>query len=395
MDNNGPYIKGFRFCGIHAGIKEEVLDLALIVSDVPSRVAALFTKNRLKAAPVLLDMERVKGGVCRAIVANSGCANACTGQEGLEDALLMARWTAKALSLPEEEVLVASTGVIGERLPMDRIRDAIPRAVQGLSADGFLEAARAIMTTDTRPKVSYRRLTLNGYKVTVAGMAKGAGMIEPNMATMLCFIVSDVACDLNRLKRLLRGAVEHSFNAISVDGDMSTNDTVILLANGASGMPELRVGSPEIEAFQEALEGITGELAKMLVMDGEGATKLIEVRVEGARSRDDARKIAYRISRSPLVKTAFFGEDVNWGRIMAAIGSSGVDVDPTRIGIWYGDVQVVRKGMGTGLNEEAKAIIKRREFTLRVELGLGGEDFILYTCDLSPDYVTINASYTT
>jgi glutamate N-acetyltransferase / amino-acid N-acetyltransferase len=392
-------VKGFRFSAVACGIKKQAgeLDLALIYSQKPATVAGAFTTNRVAAAPVVLDRERLRSGKARAILTNAGCANACTGPSGYEDAVATSRWVAEELGLQTEEVMVASTGVIGARLPVERIRAGVSPLIAALRDDGLPDAARAIMTTDTRPKWAFREGKLGGVAVRVAGMAKGAGMIHPQMATMLCFVVTDAAVPAPVLQKALKLGLERSFHAITVDGDTSTNDTVLVLANGASGSPVLEEWTPEAEIFQRLLGEVLEDLAMAIVRDAEGATKLVHLMVEGAPDGASAQRIARSIAHSPLVKTALYGEEVNWGRIMAAVGYSGVPVDPNGIDLWYEGVQLVRGGQGADAQSEARAleVARRPEFTIRLTLGMGEGRALLHTCDLSHDYVTINGSYKT
>ncbi len=390
-------VPGFLVSGIRCGVKkkEGAKDLAVIYSEVPASAAAMFTKNKVKAAPVLLDIERVKSGKGRAVVINSGNANACTGDDGLKKAREMSRGVAKALKVKEEMVYVSSTGVIGEPLPVDKIINAIPELVKGIKEDGWKDAEAAIMTTDAFPKMVGVRTDIGGKNVTIMGIAKGAGMIHPNMATMLSYIATDCAISSGLLDKSLRKAVDVSFNSITVDGDTSTNDTVLVLANGVAGNRPLTSRSREMEKFQGALNYVTKELAKMIVRDGEGATKLIEINVKGASGKSDAKKAANAIGRSNLVKTAFFGNDPNWGRIAAAAGYSGARVIPEKMDIYFNDVQVVKNGLCVGEDWEVKArnAMKGGEVKVTVDLNIGNGDATVWASDLTYDYVKINASY--
>lgn len=391
-------VKGFRFSAVEAAIKKPGrLDLALICSDAPAAVAAVYTTNKVKAAPVLLDMERTTSGTCRAVVVNSGNANACTGDRGMEDARETARLVAERIGAPEHEVLVSSTGVIGVPLPMERVRGGIPPLVEGLGSATLDQIAAAIMTTDTFPKLEARTGAAGGVGYTIAGIAKGAGMIMPNMATMLAFIVTDAAVDPQWLDRIFRRANDTSFNAITVDGDMSTNDTAIIMANGAASTPVLSEGSEGAAEFAALLEEVLLSLAKLIVKDGEGATKFVEVTVKGARSDADAKRAAMAVANSCLVKTAFFGQDANWGRIFAAVGYSGADVAPDRAELFFDDVRMVQGGVFAGGDAEARGtgVLRKKEFTVTVDLHLGDGRATVYTSDLSYDYVKINADYRT
>ncbi len=339
--------KGFTASGMAAGIKKNgELDLGLLVSDRPARVAAVFTRNRVQAAPVLLDRERVKSGSTRAVIANAGNANCANGPQGLIAARAMTAAAARALNVPEEAVLVASTGVIGAPFPMETVEAAVPALTGRLSENGVPDLARAIMTTDTRPKTAAREGSAGGTGYRIVAVAKGAGMIRPDMATMLCFACTDADIDGSDLQTALGQSVDASFNRITIDGDTSTNDTVILMANGASGA---RIESDADRAvFQRLLDDLCMDLARQMVKDGEGVTKVVDLTVRGARSDEDARAIADTIAHSPLVKTAFFGEDANWGRIIAAAGRAGAVVDPERLDLFFDAVQMVKNGAGCG-----------------------------------------------
>jgi glutamate N-acetyltransferase/amino-acid N-acetyltransferase len=391
-------IKGFKFSAVEAAVKKPGrLDLALIFSEVPAAVAAVYTTNRVKAAPVLLSMERTAGGKARALVVNSGNANACTGQQGMADAVETAALVAAGLGIREELVLVASTGVIGKPLPMERIRVAVPGLVKGLSRTGMDGIAAAIMTTDTFPKTETVAGEVGGTTYTIAGVAKGAGMIMPNMATMLSFLVTDAEVDPGLLRRLFREAVDSSFNVITIDGDTSTNDTALLMANGTAGNPVIREGTPEAGIFAGLLRQVLVSLARQIVRDGEGATKLVEIRVRGALSDAEAKRAAMAVANSLLVKTAFFGQDANWGRILAAVGYSGAEVDQDRVSLFFDDVRMVKDGVFAGGDAELRGteVLRKREFGVTVDLCLGDGSATVYTSDLSHEYVSINADYRT
>ncbi len=385
--------KGFRAAGVACGLKKTgALDLALVVSDSDCACAGMFTTNRVQAAPVLYDKETLtrNHAAIRAVVANSGCANACTGDAGLADTRETADATAHALGMRADQVLVLSTGVIGQRLPMDKLRAGIADAAPRVSRDGGADASRAIMTTDTRPKVS----ATSHLPYAIGGMAKGAGMIHPNMATMLAVITTDVKIAPDLLDQALRAAVNVSFNRISIDGDMSTNDTVLVLANGASRF-EVRT-TQHVAEFTDALTQACTDLAKQLVRDGEGVTKFVEIDITGARDESEAVRVAKSIANSPLTKTALYGGDANWGRVIAAAGYSGVAVEPSRMKLWFGDVNVFANGMPTDFDEaDSTRAIAGKDISIRLDLGMGNASTTVWTCDLSHDYVTINGKYRT
>ncbi len=390
--------KGFRACGVEAGIKyADRKDLALLVADKPSAVAAMFTTNKVTAAPVVVSRERTSGGVAQAVVINSGNANACTGEEGLFNAYAMTRLTAAALEIEEVHTLVCSTGVIGVELPMEPVVSGIDKAVAALSVDGGDDAAAAIMTTDTMKKQYAVKLQIDGRNVVIGGMAKGSGMIEPNMATMLAFITTDAAISAASLEFALRDAVELSFNRLVVDGDQSTNDSVIAMASAMAGNSVLEPSHSEWNSFVDALKTVCLELGKQIVMDGEGATKFVTVKVVGAESELDAQQGARAIAKSPLVKTAFFGMDPNWGRIIAAVGYSGANVIEQQAQISIGNTTVYDHGKVADPDtlNAAQNEMKVRAFDVLVNLNLGEGTDTIYTCDLSHDYVSINAEYTT
>ncbi len=391
-------LKGFQFAAVEAAIKKPGrLDLALIFSEKPADVAAVFTTNKVKAAPVLLDEERVKSGRVQALVVNSGNANACTGAQGMADALETARLVAAGLQIPEESVLVASTGVIGQFLPMERLSLAIPALVSRSGNSSLGDIAAAIMTTDTFSKMESRTGVADGVAYTLAGVAKGAGMIMPNMATMLAFIVTDAAVEPAFLKDCFRNANDSSFNAITVDGDTSTNDTSLIMANGAAGNAPIAAGTAAAEAFAALLNDLLLSLAKLIVKDGEGATKFVTITVKGAVSPAQAKQAAMAVANSSLVKTAFFGQDANWGRIFAAVGYSGVEVEQLKTELFFDDVQMVKDGLFAGGDAEARGtlVLQKPEFTVTVDLHLGSGSATVYTSDLSYDYVKINADYRT
>ncbi len=390
-------VPGFLAHGIHTGIKANgCLDLALIFSTRPAKAAGVFTTNCFKAAPVLLDMERIQTGFAQAIVANSGVANAATGAEGFADALSVSRAASRELGIADDLVLVASTGVIGHRLPLPKIEAGMKELVAGLHADGIPDAEAGIMTTDRFPKIACRKGLIGGKEVTLCGIAKGAGMIEPHMATMLAFVITDAAIGREALESVFRQSVDSSFNAISVDGCMSTNDTALILANGFAGNPEITKRSKTLGCFGEMLSSLLAELARGLVRDGEGATKVIEITVEEAKTLRDARRVAYAIANSNLVKTAFFGGDPNWGRIISAAGSVGIDLPVDRVRLFFEDVPIFAGGKGIqGREEELAGLMKQTEIRVRIGLGMGHQCWTVCASDLSFDYVKINAHYHT
>jgi glutamate N-acetyltransferase/amino-acid N-acetyltransferase len=389
--------KGFRAAGVSAGIKARAgaLDLALLVSDGPATAAAVFTINRAQAAPVLVSRDHLgrSGGVARAVIVNSGCANACTGDEGLRAANVMATATAALLGCPVEQVLVASTGVIGVALPIDRIQEGLPRAFDALGVDNGSVAAEAIMTTDPFPKEAAARVGIGGREITIGGMAKGSGMIEPMMATMLAFVTTDAGVPKAILERALRDVVDDTFNAITVDGECSTNDCVMVLANGASGVT---VDESSYGAFADALRTVCLRLALGIVRGGEGATKLVTVSVTGAASAAEARKAAKAIANSPLVKTAIHGGDPNWGRLIAVAGRAGVAFELSRAQVTIGPIVLFKDGRPyDDAAPEAAAYLKNEDISVGVDLGAGSASSTVWTCDLSAEYVRINAEYRT
>jgi glutamate N-acetyltransferase/amino-acid N-acetyltransferase len=393
-------VPGFRASGIACGIKPSgAPDLALLVSDAPCAAAGVFTQSTVVGAPVELSRRRVRSGRARAVVVNSGISNVAMGAAGRRAAEAMTRYAARALGCPEAEVLVASTGVIGQPLPLDKLRRGIPEAARALRADGLSAAARAILTTDTVPKIAARRVRVGDAVVRVAGIAKGVGMIEPRMATMLAFVVSDAAVTPAWLRRVLREAAGDSFNRVSVDGETSTSDTALLLCNGRAGN-RLLAGprSPGAARFAGAVREVCQELACAIARDGEGATKLVTVRVSGARTPEEADTAARRIANSLLVKTALFGGDPNWGRILQTVGAGGVRLDLARTQVKLAGVAVFRRGSATGPAARRRAGERLRaasEVEIAVELGAGRARAWMWTCDLSYDYVKINAEYTT
>lgn len=387
---------GFQAAGIHCGIKKpDLLDLALCVSNVSGPIAGVFTKNRVVAAPVLLDRHHLRFRRGRAIIVNSGNANACTGEQGLAAAKTMARAVAEQLSVPVRQVFVGSTGVIGRVLPIDRITAAVPILIGRLNISGGEQAAQAILTTDLRPKTVARQTKIGGRVVTIGGMAKGSGMIHPNMATMLAYLTTDAAIAPEALQSALKSAVNQSFNSITVDGDTSTNDTVLCLANGLAKNRPIQQSTKPYRDFKRLLSDAARELALMICRDGEGVTKVVTIQVQGAATAAAAKRVADTIATSNLVKTALFGEDANWGRFMAAIGRSGVAIDPGKVTVRFNDIVMVQRGVGMGLKAEQKIaqVFKQKEFMVTVQLGQGHAHAHMWTTDLSYDYIRINASY--
>ncbi|MBI2987470.1 MAG: bifunctional glutamate N-acetyltransferase/amino-acid acetyltransferase ArgJ [Deltaproteobacteria bacterium] len=388
---------GFKFAGVACGIKKsKKKDLALIFCERPATAAALFTTNRVKAAPVLVGMRRMRRGIAQAVVVNSGNANACTGARGLRDAEATCRQVGARLGIDPGLVIPCSTGIIGVPMPMEKVRSGIERAAASLSADSFSHAAEAILTTDRFIKVASATCSLKGKKVVLAGMVKGAGMIAPNMATMLAYILTNAAVEHRSLRSILRRSAEESFNRVTVDGDVSTNDTVLFLANGLAGNSPVRRASREERVLVRAAQELMKELAIKLVEDGEGATKVVEVFVEGARTVAEAKKVAFSVGNSKLVKTAFFGSDPNFGRIMAAIGYAGVPIRPERIDIAFDNVTVVKSGVGMASREKKAArVLRHPSLRLKIDLHQGRRSAAVWTSDLSYEYVRINSAYRT
>lgn len=396
MQQSEYRVQGFKASAVKAGLKKDKgLDLALIVSETEAAVAGVFTTNKVVAAPVILTREHTKNGRARAIIANAGNANACTGKAGFNNARRTAQLAADKLGIGSDEVLVASTGVIGQPLNVDRIAEALPSLVEGLSPDGIRTAARAIMTTDSFAKISHFEGSAGGRPYRILGVAKGAGMIMPNMATMLCFIASDIRIDSHDLKGVLSSSVETTFNRITVDGDTSTNDTVLVMANGMAGNTVMT--EADLKEFAKGLKTVMGELAQMIVRDGEGATKVIHMEIKGAHSASDALKAVRTVGNSSLVKTACYGQDPNWGRIMAALGRADIVMDEGKVDIWVNDILIVSAGLGKGEGAEKKAaeIMVQKEYTITIDLHQGDFEDRIITCDLTHEYVSINASYRT
>ena len=385
---------GFLLSGVPAGLKKDgAKDLALIFSRVPAAAAALFTKNLVKAAPVLLGRERIAGGLCQAIVVNSANANACTGARGYEDSLAVAGAVAGRLGIEESLVIPSSTGVIGKKLPAGKIARAVPKLVKRLAENNSPAAAEAIMTTDAFPKYGSREMSVGKKTATVSAIAKGAGMICPDMATMLCFVTTDLGVERKALAAALETAAAKSFNAITVDGDTSTNDSVFILANGVLGNAEIRKNGRHYGKFVETLSDLCAEMAEMIVRDGEGATKTVRIRVTGAGTAKDAEKIARTVATSQLVKTAFYGEDPNWGRIIAAAGRAGAKIDPGKMELYFDGKKVFSEGKRHQPESGFARVFKKPSFTVTLALGAGKAEYSLVTSDLGHRYVSINSDY--
>lgn len=391
------FAKGFTAAGVKAGIKKSGnLDVAVIYTKTQAVVAGTFTQNKVAAAPVYVSKEVVATGTAHAIVANAGCANACTGQQGLDDAHKMAQIAADELGVNADDVIVGSTGVIGVSLPMDKLEAGIKDAVANLSAEGSGNAGRAIITTDTHSKSVTCEFELSGKTVRMGAIAKGSGMIRPNMATMLCYITTDIAIDQALLQKAVSGCVEKSFNMISVDGDMSTNDMVIVLANGEANNAKITEENADYQIFFDKLMMLCTELAKQIAADGEGASKFLTINVKGAKSFADAKTVGMAIANSPLVKTAFFGEDPNWGRVICAVGYSGADMVPEKTVVKFGGITIFANGTGATYDEKALAhVMKEKDIVIDIELNMGQEDATVWSCDLSYEYVKINGEYHT
>jgi glutamate N-acetyltransferase/amino-acid N-acetyltransferase len=400
MSENMKICPGYRFAGVHCGLKAgEALDLAILLSDCPAVAAAVFTKNRFPAAPVLYGRRQMaEGSALRAVMINSGNANACTGHQGEIDLMTVVEVLAAALKLSPSEIFISSTGVIGEPFPVATVLNGVETLVAGLEREILPEAAldaasRAIMTTDQVPKTVGIEVETSQGRVTLTGIAKGAGMIHPDMATMLAYILTDAEIDRQTWQAMLQRVVDKSFNRISVDGDMSTNDTVLALANGVSGC--CLTSSSDLAALEDGLLQIARELAFMIVKDGEGATKVVEIMVVGAANVDAAEKICRAVANSALVKTAFFGQDANWGRIIAAVGYAGVEINPELVNISFDQIRVVTGGVrDLHYREEAgAAVLRQPEFMVKIDLQSGEDEFTLLTSDLTHEYISINADY--
>ena len=389
--------QGFKAAGVKAGIKKSGnLDVAVIYTEKEAAVAGVFTQNAVAAAPVFASKKVVATGTAHAIAANAGCANACTGEQGEKDARAMQEITAAELGCTPEDVIVASTGVIGVNLPMEKMEAGLKAAVAALAEDGSTNAGNAIITTDTYSKSCATEVAIGGRKVRFGAIAKGSGMIQPNMATMLAFITTDAAIESTLLQKALSEVVAVSFNMISIDGDMSTNDMAIVLANGAAGNAKITEEGADYEAFKATLEAICKGLAQRIASDGEGATKFLTVHVTGTKSFDDAKTIAMSVAKSPLVKTAFFGEDPNWGRVICAVGYAGVPMSPETTVVKFGGIPVYAHGVGADYDEDAlKAVMGEHDIVIDIDMGEGTEEATVWTCDFSYEYVKINGEYHT
>ena len=391
------YPQGFKAAGVRAGIKKSGnLDLAVIYTEKEAAVAGVFTKNQVAAAPIRVSKIVVDTGSAHAIVANAGCANACTGEQGIHDAEKMAEIAAQELNCRSDDVIVASTGVIGVNLPMDKMESGIKDAVKNLSREGSVNAGNAIVTTDTYSKSCATEIEIGGKLVRFGAIAKGSGMIQPDMATMLCFITTDADIEQKLLQEALGEITEVTFNMISIDGDMSTNDMVTVMANGAAGNPKITSKDDDYKKFYSTLENICRELSKKIAADGEGATKFLTINVSGAKNFSDAKQIGMSVAKSPLVKTAFFGEDPNWGRVICAVGYSGVKINPASTVVKFGDIPVYAHGVGANYDEGAlKKVMAARDISIGIELGLGETSATVWSCDFSYEYVKINGEYHT
>lgn len=391
------FAKGFTAAGVKAGIKKSGnLDVAVIYSAKEAVVAGTFTQNKVAAAPVYISKEVVATGTAHAIVANAGCANACTGQQGLDDAYKMAEITANALGVKANDVIVGSTGVIGVTLPMDKLEKGINDAVANLSTDGSADAGKAIITTDTHSKCVTTEFSIGDATVRMGAIAKGSGMIRPNMATMLCYITTDIAIEQTLLQKAVSACVEKSFNMISVDGDMSTNDMVIVLANGEANNEKITSENADYQVFFNQLMELCTCLAKQIAADGEGASKFLTINVKGAKTFADGKTVGMAIANSPLVKTAFFGEDPNWGRVICAVGYSGAEMIPEKTVVKFGGITIFANGTGATYDaKELALVMKQKDIVIDIELNMGQEDATVWSCDLSYEYVKINGEYHT
>lgn len=389
-------VPGFLGSAVSSGVKKKSKkDLALIYSETPAKAAAVFTTNIVKAPPVLLGMERIKTGFCQAVLINSGVANAFTGKAGLKDSILTSKDAAKELGIAESLVIPSSTGVIGGRLPIDKMKKALPKLVKTLKNDGFLDVAEGIMTTDAFPKYATKKINIGGKKGTICVIGKGAGMIAPNMATMLAYILTDINIGKRALNKALKNSVNNSFNKIIVDGDTSTNDTVLMLANGELGNTSIKESGAEYKKFEGAVTEVASEVAEMIVKDGEGATKVAKIIVKGAKTEKDAQKIARALGTSSLVKTAFFGEDPNWGRIVAAAGRAGVDFDPDKLDLFFDDQKILSNSKEVINEKKAQSVLKKPKFEVTLNIKSGKASSFVIASDLTFEYIKINSHYRT
>ena len=389
-------VPGFLGNAVSSGVKKKgKKDLALIFSEIPAKAAGVFTTNIVKAPPVLLGMERIKSGHCQAVLINSGVANAFTGKPGLKDSIVTSMDAAKELGIAKSLVIPSSTGVIGGRLPTGKMKKALPKLVKGLSEDGFLDVADGIMTTDAFPKYSVKQISIGRKKGTIAVIGKGAGMIAPNMATMLAYILTDINIGKGALAKVLKSAVNHSFNKVIVDGDTSTNDTVLIMANGKLGNTAIKESGTEYHKLEKAVTETALEVAEMIVKDGEGATKVAKIVVKGTKTVKDAEKIARVLGTSSLVKTAFFGEDPNWGRIVAAAGRAGVKFDPDKIDLFFDDLKILSNSKEVMNEKKAQAVLKKPKFEITLNIKSGKASSYVIASDLTFDYIKINSHYRT
>jgi glutamate N-acetyltransferase/amino-acid N-acetyltransferase len=369
--------------------------LGLIYSETPAAAVGLFTTNKIKAAPVILTQDRIKKGTAQALLVNSGNANACTGTIGFHHAKSVSERVARELKIDNHLVMVSSTGIIGVSLPVERINNHIQTLVASLSPNGLSDFSEAIMTTDTFPKLLLRKESIGGKEITLCGIAKGSGMIMPSMATLLSYFLTDLLIDRSLLEEVFKEVINCSFNALTIDGETSTNDTAIILANGSAGNQILRGDSAELTKFKKLLSGVANDLSHLILKDAEGSTKIVKIKVINALTREDAQKIAYKVANSVLVKTAFFGEDPNWGRIMSAIGQAGVTINPSKIVIWFNDLMVVKDSSSAGNIKDAQGILRLPEFSVTIDLQSGTAGADIATTDLTVEYVKINSDYPT
>lgn len=389
-------VPGFSASGIASGIKDtNKKDLGLIFSEEVATAVGVFTTNKIPAAPVIITREKIKQKSCQAIIVNSGNANACTGTAGIHNANDVCQLVADRIGVSEKLVMVSSTGIIGFNLPMDKIQKAVPQLVKSLSPQGLNDFAEAILTTDTYRKIVVEKEIIDGKEVTLCGIIKGSGMVMPDMATLLAFVLTDLAIHSDLLDELLKEAVNNSLNRITIDGNMSTNDMVLMMANGNAGNAPLNKNSSDFNKCKNLINTLFSRLKNLVLKDAEGSTKIISIRVEKAKSNEEAKKIAYQVANSNLVKTAFFGEDPNWGRIMAAIGNVGTEIEPVKIDLFFDGVMVAEKGMSTGMLSQAKDVMKKTEFQVTIDLHNGSGMAEVDTTDLTIEYVKINSSYPT